>query len=118
MKPKPTQKKPSVQTPCSAITTIRLMKMFMKTRLILFVIALCGAFATTAAFGQATGNASQTNFVWIAAGSNIDVGTSTNWSPTGVPNPSRTGSSSDYGDTGLQRPINGPGLCNFERRQR
>jgi hypothetical protein len=72
--------------------------MFMKTRLILFVIALCGAFATTAAFGQATGNAVQTNFVWIAAGSNLDVGTSTNWSPTGVPNPARTGSSSDYGD--------------------
>ena len=70
----------------------------MKTRLILFVIALFGAFATTAAFGQGTGNALQTNFVWIAAGSNIDVGTSTNWSPTGVPNPSRTGSSSDYGD--------------------
>src|ERR1035438_10502961 len=96
MKPKPTQKKPSVQTSCSAITTTAIM--FMKTRLILFVIALCGAFATTAAFGQATGNAVQTNFVWIAAGSNIDVGTSTNWSPTGVPNPSRTGQSSDYGD--------------------
>ena len=70
----------------------------MKTRLILFVIALCGAFATTAAFGQATGNALQTNFVWIAAGSNIDVGTSTNWSPTGVPNPARAGQSTDYGD--------------------
>jgi fibronectin-binding autotransporter adhesin len=70
----------------------------MKTRLILFVIALCGAFATTAAFGQATGNAVQTNFVWIAAGSNIDVGTSTNWTPTGVPSPARRGLSSDYGD--------------------
>src|ERR1039457_1331900 len=95
MKPKPTQKKPSVQTSCSAITTTAIM--FMKIRLILFVIALCGAFATTAAFGQGTGNAVQTNFVWITAGVG-DIATSTNWTPTGVPNPSRQGQSTDYGD--------------------
>jgi autotransporter-associated beta strand protein len=71
----------------------------MKTKLtILKLIAASCVLATTSAFGQATGNASQTNFIWIAAGANIDVGTSTNWSPTGVPVPSRNGSSSDYGD--------------------
>ena len=94
MKPKTTRKIPSVQTSCSAVTTI----MHMKIRLILFVIALCGAFATTAAFGQGTGNSTQTNFVWIVPGGAGDVGTSTNWSPTGVPNPSRNGASSNYGD--------------------
>jgi fibronectin-binding autotransporter adhesin len=73
-------------------------RQFMKTKFILFVIALCGAFATTAAFGQATGNPAQTNFVWIAAGGAGDVGTAANWNPTGVPSPARTGSSANYGD--------------------
>ena len=71
----------------------------MNTRLTIlgFFMALCGIFATPAAFGQATGNASQTNFVWISPGVG-DVGTATNWTPAGVPNPARNGSSADYGD--------------------
>ena len=70
----------------------------MKTRLILFAVALCGTLATTAAFGQATGNPLQTNFVWIATGGAGDVGTAANWNPAGVPSPARTGSSANYGD--------------------
>ena len=78
---------------------------FMKARLTMLrlLILLCGIFAvTTAAFGQATGNAFQTNFTWVAAGANLDLGTSTNWSPVGVPRPSAqsgaAGASTDYGD--------------------
>lgn len=72
----------------------------MKTKITIlkYLIGLCCALATTAVFGQATGNALQTNFVWIATGGAGDFGTSANWSPTGVPLPARTGSSSDYGD--------------------
>jgi autotransporter-associated beta strand protein len=61
-------------------------------------IVLCSAFATTAVFGQGTGNALQTNFIWIAPGANIDLATAANWMPTGVPVPARNNTSSDYGD--------------------
>lgn len=89
MKPKSTRKNPSVQTPCSAITTITMM--FMKTRLILlFVIAVCGALTSTVAF-------SQTVYTWTnnAVG---DLGTASNWNPNGVPG---IGSGTVAGDTML-----------------
>ena len=72
----------------------------MKTKLttLKFLIILCSVFATTAAFGQGTGNALQTNFTWIAAGANLDLATSANWTPQGVPVPARNNASSDYGD--------------------
>jgi fibronectin-binding autotransporter adhesin len=49
MKTKTTHKQPSVQTPCSVVTkTIT----FMKIRFALFILALCGALATSSALGQ------------------------------------------------------------------
>lgn len=72
----------------------------MKTRpaILKSLVILCSTFLAAAAFGQATGNALQTNFVWTAAGANLDAATAANWSPNGVSNPSRTGQSTDYGD--------------------
>ncbi|MGA2852726.1 MAG: autotransporter-associated beta strand repeat-containing protein [Verrucomicrobiota bacterium] len=69
----------------------------MKTKLKLLIAALCGAFVTTAAFGQGTGNASQTNLTWIATGV-ADVGTAANWTPIGIPVPSHANASTEYGD--------------------
>ena len=77
------------------IEILQLMKT--KFTIVKYLIVLCSMFAATAVFGQATGNASQTNFVWISPGVG-DVATATNWTPTGVPNPARNGSSADFGD--------------------
>jgi autotransporter-associated beta strand protein len=77
MKPETTRKrKPSVQTPRSAVTTTKLIKMFMKTRLALFTLALCGAFAGTPAFGQ------QAVIVWggqSSGGDGVNLSETTNW---------------------------------------
>ena len=76
----------------------------MKTKLTIIkhLTILLGALATTSAFGQATGNNLQTNYIWIATGPNIDVGTATNWTPNGVPVPTNQqgtgGQSTDVGD--------------------
>jgi fibronectin-binding autotransporter adhesin len=64
----------------------------------MFVGFLCATGITTATFGQGTGNASQTNFTWIAAGANMDLATAANWAPQGVPVPARNNTSTDYGD--------------------
>ena len=53
----------------------------MKTNFKLLAVVLCATMRVTAMFGQGTGNAFQTNFTWIAAGANIDLATSTNWTP-------------------------------------
>src|ERR1039457_6446777 len=80
----------------SLFANLRLMNLRLKTLKVLAIS--CTALATTAAFGQGTGNAFQTNFTWTAAGANIDLATSANWTPQGVPVPARNNTSSDYGD--------------------
>jgi autotransporter-associated beta strand protein len=61
----------------------------MKTRLILSILALCGAFATTAAFGQ------QLVFTWTNNPPG-DLGTTNCWNPNGTPNPGGFAQGSGY----------------------
>ena len=83
MKPKTTHKNPSVQTSCSAVTTlpiprrgphaamgIEILKL-MKTKLSL-IIALCAVFITASAFGQ-------TVRVWGGGGDGFNLSQTTNW---------------------------------------
>jgi autotransporter-associated beta strand protein len=93
MKPKTTRKNPSVQTSCSAVTTlpiprrgphaamgIEILKL-MKTKLSL-IIALCAVFVTTSAIGQVT------NY-WVGpaqGGNGTNVDAATNWLNNVLPN--------------------------------
>jgi len=56
-----------------------------KTNFKLLAVVLWATKVTTAVLGQGTGNAFQTNFTWIAAGANIDLATSANWTPKAFP---------------------------------
>lgn len=77
MKPRTTHTNPPVQAFRPAITTIgNKTLMFMKTRLTLFILALCGAFAGTSAFGA--------DGTWTGAGDGTNLAVAANWTP-GLP---------------------------------